>query len=547
LGLSREAYRELEDNVGQENISDDPALCDAYAFQYLAETARPAQSHFMPRPVAVLMPGTSEDVQAIVKTCNRHKIRVKPYSTGWYFFGAPQKEGDDTVQLDLRRMDKILDIDERNMFAVVEPYVICANLQAEVMKVGLNLNITGAGASTSPLASATSYLGSGPGTLWMGHNSDNLLALEWVMPTGEVLRTGSLGSGAGWFCGEGVGPSLRGLCRGVRGARGGMGVYTKAALKLAPWNGPLQLPIQGTIPAYSSPVPDNFRVYTVAFPSWPAYAEAHYKIYDNEIGYIAHRQFNMMGADLALAFWTMYMDPAKTLSDIEEISKRPEVQDLIEETRCSFQIILAGRSLRDIDFQEKVLDQILVDTGGWKVSRMTGKDWAEFTFLYMIRWGHKALNFAWAGGYLGSWSQKGTPDYVIQYQAIAEAAGYRDQKSGLLGQCGGDAMMGPASGVGGGGLTGFEQFVHYDPADKESVKAIVEHLHNAKTDATSHGFPPGKEDLYLKIGMTDDQLHQQYVNSGQPIVFHLQQKIKELLDPNSIGDRLYSCLPAEEK
>ena len=133
---------------------------------------------------------------------------------------------------------------------------------------------------------------------------------------------------------------------------------------------------------------------------------------------------------------------------------------------------------------------------------------------------------------------------MIRSQAIAEAAGYRDQKPGLLGQCGGDAMMGPAGGLGGGGLTGFEQFVHYDPADKESVKAVVEHLHNAKSDATSHGFPPGKEDLYLKIAMTDEQLRQQCVRSSQPVVFNIQQKIKELLDPNDIGDRLYSCLPS---
>jgi len=70
---------------------------------------------------------------------------------------------------------------------------------------------------------------------------------------------------------------------------------------------------------------------------------------------------------------------------------------------------------------------------------------------------------------------------------------------------------------------------------KQSVKAVVEHLHNAKSDATSHGFPPGKEDLYLKIAMTDEQLRQQCVRSSQPVVFHIQQKIKELLDPNSFN------------
>jgi glycolate oxidase len=299
-------------------------------------------------------------------------------------------------------MDRILEIDEKNMFAVVEPYVICATLQAELMKVGLNLNIIGAGASTSPLASATSYSGPGPSTFWMGHNSENLLGLEWVMPTGDILRTGSLSSGAGWFCGEGPGPSLRGLCRGTRGARGGMGVYTKAALKLTHWPGPPQMDIKGTIPAYRSPVPKNFRVYTLGFPSWQAYADAYYKIYENEIGYMFHKQYSKLGTDLGPAFWVLYNDPTKTLSDIEEISKRPEVQELTEEMRRAFQLILAGHSLRDIEYQDEVLDQILAETGGWKVARMSEPDMAEFTHLYLNKLGHKNLNFVYAGGYLGT-------------------------------------------------------------------------------------------------------------------------------------------------
>jgi glycolate oxidase len=547
MALSRDAYRALEDIVGPDHISDDPALCDSYAFQWLAELVRPEQSHFMPRPVAALLPGSTEEIQAIIKTCNRYKIKVKPYSTGWYFYCAPQKDGDDTIQLDLRRMDRILEIDEKNMFVVVEPYVICATLQAELMKVGLNLNIIGAGASTSPLASATSYSGPGPSTFWMGHNSENLLGLEWVTPRGDILRTGSLGSGAGWFCGEGPGPSLRGLCRGARGARGGMGVYTKCALKLTHWSGPPQMPIKGTIPAYRSPVPENFRVYTLGFPSWQAYADAYYKIYDNEIGYIFHKQYSKLGTDLGPAFWILYNDPTKTLSDIEEISKRPEVQELAEEMKRAFQLILAGHSLRDIEYQDEVLDQILAETGGWKVARMSEPDMAEFTHLYLNKLGHKSLNFVYAGGYLGTWCQYATPDYVVQYHPIEVAGGYRDQKSDLLVQCGGDSTMGTGSALGGGGHFGFELFIFYDPADKESVRAGTKHMEDSKKDATSHGIAPGKGSAFLDVGRTDEELYQTYGMAPQPLIFHLQRRIKELLDPNDIGDRMYTWLPAPRK
>ena len=77
--LSDEAYRALEDIVGAENVSRDPAVLDAYAFQWLAELVRPDQSHYMPRPAAVVLPGSTEEVQAVVRLANRYGLKVKPH------------------------------------------------------------------------------------------------------------------------------------------------------------------------------------------------------------------------------------------------------------------------------------------------------------------------------------------------------------------------------------------------------------------------------------------------------------------------------------
>jgi len=49
------------------------------------------------------------------------------------------------ILLDLRRMNRIIEINEKNMYAVVEPYVISAQLQAELMKRGFHFNVKGAG------------------------------------------------------------------------------------------------------------------------------------------------------------------------------------------------------------------------------------------------------------------------------------------------------------------------------------------------------------------------------------------------------------------
>jgi glycolate oxidase len=187
MALPENVYRALEDIVGTRNISDDPAVLDSYRYS-LAHTAihlGPYYDTFTPRGAAVLLPGSTEEVQAVVRLCNRYKIKFKASSTFWSAQGYPSE--DNTIQLDMRRMDRILEIDEKNMYAVIEPGVIGATLQAEAMKVGLNTHIPGSGCSCSTLASATSYFGSGPGNLYGGWLYDNLLGVEWVMPRATSL------------------------------------------------------------------------------------------------------------------------------------------------------------------------------------------------------------------------------------------------------------------------------------------------------------------------------------------------------------------------
>jgi glycolate oxidase len=232
MALKREIYRALEDILGTENISEDPAELHSYAFHYGKVQDKKFGSnkmYFCPLPEAVVLPANTDEVQAIVKTCNQYGVRFKPLSTGWGSLNAPGGPG--VIQIDLRRMDRIVEINERNMYAVVEPYVISAKLQAELMKRGLTCNIIGAGSNTSALAPMKDA-GYGFQGASCSVDSRNVLSVEWVLPTGEVIRTGSLSSGAGWSYSEGPGPSMRGLVRGEYSARGGIGVFTKAALKV---------------------------------------------------------------------------------------------------------------------------------------------------------------------------------------------------------------------------------------------------------------------------------------------------------------------------
>ncbi|MBE9522176.1 MAG: FAD-binding oxidoreductase, partial [Proteobacteria bacterium] len=66
MALPREVYEALEDIVGPDNITEEPATLDSYAYQWMAELVTDG-GKFFDRAEAVLMPGSTEEVQAIVK------------------------------------------------------------------------------------------------------------------------------------------------------------------------------------------------------------------------------------------------------------------------------------------------------------------------------------------------------------------------------------------------------------------------------------------------------------------------------------------------
>jgi len=548
MALSRETYQALEDIVGAENISDDPALLDSYTYPLTHTSLHlgPFYNTYTPRGEAVLLPSNTEQVQAIVRVCNRYKIKYKASSTFWGAMGYPSDVN--TIQLDLRRMDRILEIDEKNMFAVIEPHVIGSTLQAEAMKVGLNTHIHGPGCSCSPLASATSYSGMGPDSIFMGNGEENTLGVEWVMPTGEIMKMGSPGSGLGWFYGEGPGPGVKGLMRGRYGARGAMGVYTKCAVKLYPWPGPTSVPVEGTVPAYKAALPDNFRAYTLAFPSWQSFADTAHLIWDAGIGYIAHRQFSMFGRDLKGAMLKILTDPTKTLSDIEDVLKDPEAQKMSEEMKRDFQIVMAGMTPRDIEWQDMALDAILDETGGWKVEAMNDPALRNWALLYLVKLGHKNLNLVYGGGYDGCFGFPGPPDFGIQY--VEEAAEFkrRWEKQGAIVAAGGDCMMGGIATIGGGAIVVWENFTCFDPYDKKAVDGTFEFFEATAKHGREKGWGPGMERANAASrgsdGRTTPREERERILSSarQPNVFHYQSKLREAFNPNDLGDAYYLTL-----
>ncbi|NIN00953.1 MAG: FAD-binding protein [candidate division Zixibacteria bacterium] len=260
--------------------------------------------------------------------------------------------GNNVVQIDLRRMSRIVEWDEKNRFVVLEPYVCCAQVQAEAMRRGLNLHIIGAGSATSPLASCTSHIGMGWTSISTGFSGRNIMGVEWVLPSGELLRLGTCGSSDKWFCADGPGPSLRGVMRGWAGADGGLGIFTKCAVKLFHWPGPRETEVKGRFMDLDVEVPENFRVVTCIFPDAESFANAACKIGEAEIGF--------MMCKVAIGLTLAGLTPRY----LRRIGSLPNLRAVFEAFKHQFHFVIAGNSKGDFDYQNKTLERIVDENGG---------------------------------------------------------------------------------------------------------------------------------------------------------------------------------------
>jgi glycolate oxidase len=343
MALNKEVYQALEDVVGPENISADPVILASYLWKGRSAVNT---GKALPGYEAVVLPENTAQVQAIVKICNRQKLKFKGSSTGW---GPSNSGSPGTINIDLRRMNKILEINEKNMFALVEPYVINAQLQAELMKRGLNFVPNGAGAQCSalPLAAAT---GHGFTSIALSYGPKNVKAVEWVTPEGEILTLGSVNSTGEWFCGDGPGPSLRGLVRSYTSPAGGLGVFTKASVKVYHWPGPTNFQIEGICPHYApKETPPNFAIHFMSFSSTDKYLEAVGKICESEIATQLSHSISLTSANMA----TNNQEDLEMLKKYKEQGQGPG---------CC--IMITGNSQREFEYKKEVLDQILTETGG---------------------------------------------------------------------------------------------------------------------------------------------------------------------------------------
>jgi glycolate oxidase len=201
--------------VGREHVLDNPPSLDAYAADALG---------IAHRPDLVVIPGTTQEISQIAQLCDAHRIPlvVRGAGTGYTGGAVPTAGG---VVLSMERFNRILEIDELNLLAIVEPNVITGDLQRAVERVGLFYPPDPASLERSSIGGNVAECAGGPRAFKYGTTKRYVLALEAVLPTGEIVHTGSKAVK------NVVGYDLTQL---LVGSEGTLAIITKITLRLVP-------------------------------------------------------------------------------------------------------------------------------------------------------------------------------------------------------------------------------------------------------------------------------------------------------------------------
>ncbi|MEO5911904.1 MAG: FAD-linked oxidase C-terminal domain-containing protein [Pelobium sp.] len=214
--INHKILQQLKKIIGDKNVFTD----QENIFKYSKDETEDL-SFF---PDVVVKPKKVTDIAAILKFCNEHHIPVTPRGGGTGLSGGalPVHGG---VVLALERLDKIIEIDERNLQATVEPGVITEEFMNAVEEKGLLYPVDPSSKGTCFIGGNIAHGSGGPRVVKYGTIREYVLNLEVVLPNGDIIWTGAntLKYASGYN-----------LTQLMIGSEGTLGIVTKIVLKLIP-------------------------------------------------------------------------------------------------------------------------------------------------------------------------------------------------------------------------------------------------------------------------------------------------------------------------
>ncbi len=208
--------KKLREIVGPENVLDSPESRTAYSYDAAAMTPC--------LPFAVIRPADAEAVSRIILLANEERFPVVPRGSGTGLSGGALPSVDSVVLL-TNHWNRILEIDQDNMTATVEPGVITAQLHQAVERLGFLYPPDPGSSSICTIGGNVAENSGGLRGLKYGVTKNYVMGLEAVLPTGEILRTG------GKSVKDVAGYNLKDV---LVGSEGTLGIFTKVLLKIIP-------------------------------------------------------------------------------------------------------------------------------------------------------------------------------------------------------------------------------------------------------------------------------------------------------------------------
>ena len=210
--------------IGTERISVDPSQLDELSWDALSEgRIHPQHRPQLHRPTCIVKPQSTDEVRRVVEFANAEMISMVPFGGGSGLMGGALSIRP-CIALDLRRMNRILDVDTEAHTARVEAGIVLESLDTTLSQSGF---ILGHDPWTVPVATiggaiSTDSVGYRAGIY--GSMGEQVLGLEAVLPNGEVLRTPPVAK-------RSVGINLNAL---LIGGEGCFGVVTEATIRIFP-------------------------------------------------------------------------------------------------------------------------------------------------------------------------------------------------------------------------------------------------------------------------------------------------------------------------
>jgi glycolate oxidase len=219
---------QLKDISGAENVSDSPV--DLNAYRLVSAHAQTFFPELFMAPDVVVVPNSAQEISKIVSLANEHKmpVSVRGQATNHEGPNIPLHGG---ILLDLSFMEKIEKIDEGNMVVVAEAGCSTNKLFTALDEKGLAFPIRPWFDPHMQLGAYISSNGTGDYSNFFGTVPQQVVGLEVVLPTGEIVKLGSWAypNGYGAWNRFPGGPDLIGIFSGSIGA---FGIITKVALRL---------------------------------------------------------------------------------------------------------------------------------------------------------------------------------------------------------------------------------------------------------------------------------------------------------------------------